>query len=875
MSRKTFLIMCKRHTYTSRIDELDQMGPWDRLDAKALPARPDSDIEHRPSMQYDESPEESESILESATLTRIVTEDDHSPPPLQLNGSSRLQLRDTDAFTGGLQVPSRPFEAGLLQSSFSRSPMRQRFPEDLYRQRPDHSPHLPPPSPFLSHSPSGDPLNDFDGVFRADYSQDADRSRGNHNNSRQTQGHIREDSQNSWLDPIDESAGSSASSIHSRTSSLGYRRRHIRAPSGDTEAEFDTALDAAIEAAYDDGYEPMQAHDFDSDPPSEEIVANALRKVELARERVRQTELEAYGTTTDRERQRQPPQKMPLRYPVHKAPGNFFDDNSSEDEERMLEEMTSGYAIEDFSLSKKKQNKLVPRESDSSGVTSRTWPSSIGSNPATGATSLSVVTETITPGSSKSMKAPSPAPPLPAPVQALPELPPPQRRSPPLPPAQGVRSRRMSGQNPKELKIETAKLGPVDPKPEDVTHSKPTAVTKQELLPQPDPAVALTTALRRSASPVAEASPVEPRLLGSPFGHRGPGDLDEGLATRSASPSMNKLRKNVSSSSLRSMKTRNPSLSNLDDASDRSPGTPSSSQIATPRMPAVPALPTPLTASYREKSDASVTGGLYLFDNNFHAPETPGSPNPVSSDAPVALELCPEDFMLRPFWLMRCLYQTLAHPRGGYLTTKLFVPRDVWRVKGVKLRNVEDKIANCDLLTAALLKLAKVDTCDADAMLEEMQSLEGVLEQVQSALSRKLGNEVGVQGSGALFKDATSAADVDSNGVPRSGSLTSKSSSFSWRRLRSKNSAAGLGGSYNGRFAVADGSRELSNLASLPMTANPTSRPAKREIGQTHFTGPNGSYMGSLARLFDAAQAIGKILSPLFCWSRARRHRCR
>jgi len=97
---------------------------------------------------------------------------------------------------------------------------------------------------------------------------------------------------------------------------------------------------------------------------------------------------------------------------------------------------------------------------------------------------------------------------------------------------------------------------------------------------------------------------------------------------------------------------------------------------------------------------------------------------------------------------MRALYQTIAHPRGGYLSTKLFVPRDVWRVKGVKIKSVEDKIANCDFLTAALMKLAKVDTFDADAVLVEMQSFEGVLEQVQATLTRKLGNEVGVQGSG-------------------------------------------------------------------------------------------------------------------------------
>lgn len=39
----------------------------------------------------------------------------------------------------------------------------------------------------------------------------------------------------SWLDTIDESEGSSSSSVHSRSSSIGLRRKHIRTGSGVTE----------------------------------------------------------------------------------------------------------------------------------------------------------------------------------------------------------------------------------------------------------------------------------------------------------------------------------------------------------------------------------------------------------------------------------------------------------------------------------------------------------------------------------------------------------------------------------------------------------------------------------------------------------------
>jgi hypothetical protein len=224
------------------------------------------------------------------------------------------------------------------------------------------------------------------------------------------------------------------------------------------------------------------------------------------------------------------------------------------------------------------------------------------------------------------------------------------------------------------------------------------------------------------------------------------------------------------------------------------------------------------------------------------------------------LEPCPNDYMLRPFWLMRCLYQTLVHPRGGYLSNKLFIPREVWKVKGVKLRNLEDKISSCDYLTAALMKLAKVDTLDADAVLEEMQSLEGVLEQVQATLTRKLGLEVGVQGTGSLFNQASTPAEMDIPvNVPRSASISGKSS-FSWRRLRSKNSGANLASSYNLKTASLESGKESPTVDTLPMTANPTSRPAKRDVSSAAFTGPNASYMGSLARLFDAAQAIGTFL---------------
>ncbi|KAI5458865.1 hypothetical protein BGZ63DRAFT_361827 [Mariannaea sp. PMI_226] len=828
-----------RRTYTSRIEELDQIVPWTDEDTKALPARPDSDS-HRPEsdfmLQLEDEEAEEVAIFETATITRVIRDDNRGP---------HLPAPSQRAKPKPIITTLNP-EPGLLQSSFSRSPMHigPPSPSPLLLQRPDQH-YIPAPlSPRRPPSPPKPQEDIMDEPSRAEFAI----AMGHPGMQTDAPGHGREDSLNSWLDPIDESGGSTSSSVHSRTSSLGFRRKHIRAASGNTEAEFDTALDAAIEAAYDDGYEPMSPVHYNTnlyDESGEEVVANALRKVEIARERVRQTEREAHEVMMQ-EIERQQQQQDNNR----RMTGDFYDDNSSDEEERILEQMAHDYAIEQFTLDNS-QRPPVPRESDSSSQTTRTWHSSQGSNAPTTSTSLSTVTE-IPPFSS----VPN-GPAAPPPTTSLPQLPP-QR---PGSSAQSVRARRLSGQNAKQLKIETAKLGPPIPQhSENTTSAKPTNTDSQDTGISISATLGTRSAMgfrRPSSPPLLETSPDDSQGPGSPFRHLGPVDEDDHASGHSGSPTVTRLKKHISSSSLRSMKSRNMSVSNLDENSDMSPGTPASSTpFGSARATNVPALPTPLAAAFRDRLD---TTGLSLFDDNFHSPTIPGSPSSVIPDVPVPLEPCPTDFMLRPFWLMRCLYQTLAHPRGGYLSNKLFVPREVWRVKGVKLKNIEDKVANCDFLTAALLKIAKVDTFDADAMLEEMQSLEGVLEQVQAALTRKLGNEVGVQGSGTLFKDASNGADVDGvGGVPRSSSVSGKSA-FSWRRLRSKNSAVGLGGAYTSRVTGVDAIKEVPSIASLPMTGHPTSRPTKRDLTQASFTGPNAMYMSSLARLFDAAQAIDQI----------------
>lgn len=877
--------------------ELDEQLVDMEPEGKALPQRPESndlqDILGEQAADYGYS--------NSYTQGRDMYDDDASTRPnYSAHDSNGAQSSASRVPTSQFAVASRDPRDGptsyltqqySLQSAFSkarynnsstlRPPMDNAYmPPPLSPRRP-LSPTRPAPAPAEQGSPKRAMSN---GQLAPDMAHSGHQRTGSHESV-------------SWLDPIDESERSSVSSIHSRSSSR-VRRKHIRGASGATEAEFDAALDDAIEAAYNEGYEPEahypeHEHVYQNHQASDPM-ANTLRRVELAREMVRESEREALELANEREKRlREQQQLEDEEYRRQEAIGeDFYDGNDSEEEERLLEEMTKGHSIEEFAFGGPSRQP-VPRESDSSGLTNRTWHSSMGSNPPTGTTLLTPVSEHSI---------------LPHPSGPLPALPihKPPADLPPQPPSAGsqssgqsVRNRRLSGQNAKELKIETTKLEPSVP--------APPATAGAALPPQPKPANFIVQQRQAlSAGPNRTAGPFSSRATPSPAPLAPTDDADEANPLppipqeeqpRVGTPSVVRpgLRKNFSASSLKSIKTRNLSISHLDETSEHSPGTPLHGQFGSPaRLPAVPSLPPQHAASSskdRANSAFTGTGGLHLFDNHIHSPDRPGSPNPAFPDAPAALEPCPTDTMLRPFWLMRCLYQTLCHPRGGYLSNKLFVPRDVWRVKGVKLKNIEDKIANCDLLTAALQKLARVDTCDADAVLEEMQALESVLEMAQAALSRKLGSEVGVAGVGGMFREASVAmADGGDGaggsggggsgsggaGMPRSASVAGKSSSFSWRRLRSKNSSANLPGlaSYGGKggsgghgassvnlaAAGGEGKDGATMLASLPMTTHPTSRPTKRDINSVGFAGPNANYMASLARLFDAAQTIGEFL---------------
>ena len=717
------------------------------------------------------------------------------------------------------------------------------------------------------------------------------------------------DQHTSWLNTINESSGSSSSSVHSRRSSVGLRRKHLRAESGQTEAEFNAALDQAIETAYDDGFEPDDEEDDDeqllNDPQYQfgepQPLSQAVRNVELAREHVLEAEREtAVVQAKERERQR--------LQGVRDSVDMRYADDEDDEEERMLEEMTRDYILDDSEYDIQTKSAL-PRQSDSSGFSGRTWGSSIGSNPTSAGTSLSTVAESSTlPSLATKLKDTVIPPPLhPPPSSALPPPPAPSKAvnsnvlQPPdevLPrptsmtarnTSPGVRERRISGTKRKPLKIETSSKasdtsGSEAPKtqpppiprplvPEQVNELPKSALAtadSQETLPslafKPTPPLATYPNGRKGSSPMPGSDSTDvASSTASALTKVTSADSDNSIPSVPPSPARfgtkaaTGLRKNFSSSSLRNQSLTVSVPDPIDNASNAS----LSSMSSTPKQrkmpsPAVPVLPTPMDMSFIVKGQP--VGGTWLFDNDIHSPSSPGSPNPLANNAPLPLEPCPESSLLRPFWFLRSIYQSIAHPRGGYISNKLFIPRHIWLVKNLKLKSVEEKVSSCDLLTAALLKLGKVDTLDAEAVLEEMQFFETIMEQVQSTLSKKLGSDVGVQGASQMFKNFN-IVDESATNVEAAGSKVPNANSksyLSWRKLRSKTSSGQGHPSFASTHVTKDGSKEGPTMKSLPMTTLPNPKFPKRDVNQIQCGGSFPSYMGALARLCDAAQVLGR-----------------
>ncbi|OKL60754.1 hypothetical protein UA08_04387 [Talaromyces atroroseus] len=671
------------------------------------------------------------------------------------------------------------------------------------------------------------------------------------------------DQSTSWLDTIDESGASSPASTQTKLS-LYIGSTHSHNASNGTEADFDAALDAAVEAAYDEGLEPAlnqkegfyDDNDDDDDYDHDDVVSNARRNIEIAKQRVREAEREAQAVMA-----RQMHGQAVMAH--NDNLDSDYIDEEAEEEERILEEMTKGYVMDDLEFNLHTKTAL-PRQSDSSTISGRTWGSSVTSNSATAGTPLSTLTEEgdFTPSDAA------------VPNKRLPPIPkiptggggasgPVQQNTSIMSPSGGVRARRFSRSNAKQLKIDTKRIPTgFETSKKEPFSAQPAQPPSPVLLDEPKTSLPILTSTAHSGTSERNAAFDNPRGEHYDTGLTKVRTQDSDAVERSAPPSPPRhihkiisgpgmLRKNTSSSSLGGLRGRGISISTPDTSTD-SPNTPSGSYFP----------PFDLQRNL-VSTGTSYPRSLHLFDNEIHSPTTPGSPNLAATNAPIPLEPCPESFLLRPFWLMRCLYQTLAHPRGGYLSTKLFIPREIWQVKNVRIRAMDDKISLCDLLTAALLKVAQVDKYDADAVLEEMQTFENILDQAQATFARKLGNEVGVHGALPLFKNINSP---DESPVLSEGSLSRNSSHpgrsylTSWRKLRSKSSTTTNSSNFISSSTPRDSGKGGLSMNTLPMTTSyPSERFAKRDVMQLQFNGPNANYMGALARLFDAVQVLDQI----------------
>lgn len=660
----------------------------------------------------------------------------------------------------------------------------------------------------------------------------------------------------SWLEMGGDENNSSVTS--SRRSSIALANEDHDLVSAISAMEAD--IDAALEAAYDD-----EDYAAEATPRPSDVANMSSYHQEASLPQTKNSTLPTLITQTSED-------SLSSYMKYEDLTREYLDEEAEEEEELLEMMMADGYAISTQNQNSSAMSSL-PRQSDSSSFSARssgrTWESS--ATAATQGTALSTLAESPEMPQHKSQndlkeveestlpaqdvnvlsrKQASPLPPLPAADKNIP-----------------LRDRRLSGQSAKQLKIETfarrpsiSQQGQPAPAPllgipadSHQQHELNRSASNTNMSVSTLPMTPLTSIHSADSTESTEAPALTQLLSNSTIADE---SFDSQTTDAQVVPAP---RKNTSSSNLR---PRNLSLATA-DLTDL-PATPGSAlfpihsrsgnSISTPVLP----NPSPNVLT------GTTVGGMYIFEQ-IASPASPTSPrSPFYLQAePWPLEPCPESFLLRPFWLMRCLYQTLAHPKGGFISNKLFIPREIWRVKNIKIKAIDEKSGQCDVLTAALLKLAKVDTLDADAVLEELQSFDSIIDSVRQALKKKLGNDVGLDGSAVAMNKSPAGDDQDANGSKPASSV--KSIASSWRKLRSKSSAPALTPAMIARKDVLLDT----TMPSLPMTSSagvPTSRSYKAQkqppptpTGMPHVPPQHANYMSSLARLFDAVQVLDSI----------------
>ncbi|KAK6351366.1 hypothetical protein TWF718_004528 [Orbilia javanica] len=258
------------------------------------------------------------------------------------------------------------------------------------------------------------------------------------------------------------------------------------------------------------------------------------------------------------------------------------------------------------------------------------------------------------------------------------------------------------------------------------------------------------------------------------------------------------------------------------------------------------------------------TGGFHLFDNRIHSPGSRSLDSDSSHPAP--LEPMPQEQLSKTFWLMRCLNNAISNPHGGYLSQKLFVPREIWLMRGVKLKCVDEKIAASENLTTALKKLSSVDKTDSDLLLKELQDLEHVMSKTETVLAKKLGSDVGASGASAMFKSTDGDGDSMGNGIDSSSTMKAINSSSGgrsyWKKLRSKNTSSIISSS-SSSYTALPSARSLESYSENVSHANGGGVGYGSEMedgaGFGGFAGPFAGYLNALSKLFEAAQVLDQL----------------
>ncbi|EWC46718.1 hypothetical protein DRE_03963 [Drechslerella stenobrocha 248] len=274
---------------------------------------------------------------------------------------------------------------------------------------------------------------------------------------------------------------------------------------------------------------------------------------------------------------------------------------------------------------------------------------------------------------------------------------------------------------------------------------------------------------------------------------------------------------------------------------------------------------TPITGGNIGSSNGIPTGGFHLFDDRIHSPSArSGEQDPTH---PVPLEPMPTEQPAKIFWLIRSLSTTISNPHGGYLSKKLFVPREIWMMRGVKLKCVDEKVSASDNLTMALKKLSSIDKSDADLLLKELQDLEAVMTKTETLLSKKLGSDVGAAGASAMFKGTDVDGDSMGSGFDSSAGMKVSGSSSGgksyWQRLKRNKTSSIISTSSSSSYNTLPSAGGLGSYGENTVGDSAVFGNGEMENGEYFgnggFVGPFAGYMYALSKLFEAAQILEQL----------------